>query len=199
MDRNVTKSPTREKRDFLKTCVFPRKNADFQGLPPVRKKHEKLSKRVFFRKKMDEKSMKKTTFFNRKIDSGWRRRAKLTKNASRDAPRGHFFSHNSVFCRFWGSGWGQPGPRGPPGTSREPAQSLLIFRRFLVLSKNRARPAPGRPQGGPGTSPGTPRGPFWDDFQFIFGVNFHSPFFSDAFIFSCIFSGGFRFHTRLSL
>ena len=50
------------------------------------------------------------------------------------------------------------GPRGPPGTSREPPRILHFFRLFSVVSENGPGQARGRPQGGPGGPPRDPHG-----------------------------------------
>ena len=80
------------------------------------------------------------------------------------------------------------GPRGPPGMSREPARSLPMFLRSFALSKNRARPGPGRPRRGPRAPSGTPQEPFWEDSWSIFEVDFQTSsygdvvFFTDSFV-----------------
>ena len=50
------------------------------------------------------------------------------------------------------------GPRGPPGTSREPPRIFHFFRLLSVVSENGSGQARGRPQGGPGGPPGHPQG-----------------------------------------
>ena len=72
------------------------------------------------------------------------------------------------------------GPRGPPGMSREPARSLPMFLRFFALSKNRARPGPGRPRRGPHAPSGIPQGTFLEDSWSIFEVDFQTSIYGDV-------------------
>ena len=61
------------------------------------------------------------------------------------------------------------GPREPPGTSREPPRIVYFFHDFSVASEN----GPGGLPGGPRVPAGTPRGPFWVDFEWILHIKKH--------------------------
>ena len=70
---------------------------------------------------------------------------------------------------FWLISGVSLGPREPPGTSREPPRIVYFFHDFSVASEN----GPGGLPGGPRVPAGTPRGPFWVDFEWILHIKKH--------------------------